>query len=102
MHDSTDRNIKTTKAIASIVSKKTGELRVTLHRATFVDPYVQWPINLTSSECVSVALGTQRAISTRHVILPSVAFLTLPHFLLYVRHEKIKKERKEQINCVNF
>jgi hypothetical protein len=59
-------------------------------------------INITHSECVSVALATPHSKRMRRIIFPSVASLALSHFFIlsHKRHDFRKRNVLEHKICV--
>ena len=83
-----------------VVKNKTGDVRITYHWGPLVQPLLLWKtINITCSECVSVALGIQHAKRSRHVILPSVESPVLQNFstLSHKRHDFRKESTERKI-----
>ena len=79
---------------------QTGKVRIKMARSRNHCCRVK-PINITYSECVSVALGMQTAKRMRRIIFSSVACLALPYFptLSHKRHD-FREKVTEYKMCV--
>jgi hypothetical protein len=85
-------------------TNKTGNVRIMYHGVAFALPQLPRESNkyyiLCVCVCVSVALIIQHAMSTRRIILSSVACLALPFFPHYLINSMIFVRKLLNIKCV--
>jgi hypothetical protein len=80
--------------------KRTGLVKVTLKCVRVTIVAVEKAVNITYSECVSVALVIQHAIRMRRIVLSSVSCLAVRYISHYSIHSTILGGKLLNMKCV--